>query len=147
MIKGTSIVQYPAKILTTRCSEVDVDSGLKPISTQLNRFRSACVINKGVGVAAPQLGVSKRFFLYHHGGRSFIAVNPIIEHASEASECALEGCLSLPGRQYQVSRPKVVTVKYVALDGELISETLDGFAARIFQHEIDHLDGICICDK
>lgn len=134
-------------MLTKRCSEVDVHNDLQSISTQLNRFRSACVINNGIGVAAPQLGISKRFFLYHYAGRSFIAVNPIIEHASEASESILEGCLSIPGKQYQVSRSKLVTVKYVALDGELISETLDGLPARIIQHEIDHLDGICICDK
>jgi peptide deformylase len=99
----------------------------------------------GVGLAAPQVGVGRRFFVADPStGRSSAAlcvlINPeVIE--SEGTQREEEGCLSLPGFTARVSRPSRILVKAVDREGTPVEREADGLLARVFQHEIDHLDG------
>ena len=101
----------------------------------------------GVGLAAPQVGVLKRLFTWQvddeHGGA---VANPVITDASEDAEESDEGCLSFPGLFYPVTRPLRIQVDYRDLAGDEHTIQLEGFNARVWLHEMDHLDGILFID-
>lgn len=100
----------------------------------------------GVGLAAPQIGVLKRVVVIDVGEGLLELVNPqIVEQ--EGEEIAVEGCLSIPGRQGNVKRASKVKVKYQDRDGNEQLVEGEGLLARALQHEIDHLDGILYIDK
>lgn len=103
----------------------------------------------GVGLAAPQVGRPVRLFTFHSGtdGESGALVNPEITWSSYETEEAEEGCLSIPGQYFPVERPSAVTVRAQELNGAQQEIAAQGFLARIFQHEIDHLDGILFIDR
>jgi peptide deformylase len=101
----------------------------------------------GVGLAAPQVGVLKRLFTWQiDDGAGGEVANPTLVDASEDAEESDEGCLSFPGLFYPVSRPLRVKVAYHDLDGDNHEVALEGFAARVWLHEMDHLDGILFVD-
>jgi peptide deformylase len=100
----------------------------------------------GVGLAAPQVGVQKRFFVYDVGDGPHVLFNPeIVDATGEWSY--EEGCLSLPGLAFEIVRPKVVTVKGVTLDGDDVVVEGDELLGRVFLHEIDHLDGVLMLER
>jgi peptide deformylase len=132
-------------VLLNKCSEVKYTE--KFFEKNLRTFQVACMLNNGVAVAAPQLGIPLRFFYYSYNGESFMAINPEIKMLSDATESHLEGCLSIPGKQYSIERSTSLEWKYMDEKQIVHEETAEGWKARIIQHEIDHLDGICICDK
>ncbi|MCC8019689.1 MAG: peptide deformylase [Rikenellaceae bacterium] len=108
--------------------------------------------NAGVGIAAPQVGISKRIIAVQRfdiDGEPFgIYLNPRITEASVGLVRSEEGCLSIPDARGLVMRHRTVTVEYNDPgDFTLRSETVDGFTAIVFQHEIDHLNGILFTDK
>lgn len=95
---------------------------------------------KGAGLAAPQLGDSRRWFVWERG----LVVNPtILQHGYELHE-EQEGCLSFPGLKVWIKRPKRCRVTYLDENGDVVTLDLDGHESTIFQHEVDHLDGKCI---
>ena len=100
---------------------------------------------EGVGLAAPQIGYNKRIFVINFSGdlRSFI--NPIISEV-KGFELSKEGCLSIPGKEFIRPRNNEITVLYQTPLGKIESRKLVGKAAIVFQHEIDHLDGLLISD-
>ncbi|MCX5688037.1 MAG: peptide deformylase [Candidatus Omnitrophica bacterium] len=104
----------------------------------------------GVGLAAPQVGVSKRIIVVEDAeSDSRIAltlINPKITHKKGKVKFC-EGCLSLPGVSSDVVRPEFITVEALNLDGNTLKINADGLFARIIQHEADHLDGIMFIDK
>lgn len=112
----------------------------------LDNMRDTMYANKGVGLAAPQIGVSKRVVVVDVGEGLIELVNPLIVGA-EGEETDVEGCLSIPGLVGDVKRAAVVTVKGLNRSGAEIEIKAEGFAARAFQHEIDHLEGILFTDK
>ncbi len=106
-------------------------------------------VEDGVGLAAPQIGVSKRVLIACptvKKGEEHVIVNPEILHSS-GRELGSEGCLSLPGIQGEVLRAKKIKVRYQDRFGEVITAELREFFARIIQHEMDHLDGILLIDR
>lgn len=106
--------------------------------------------SKGVGLAAPQVGVSKRVFVIDTGevGEKLACINPKIVTASKKEqETSSEGCLSLPGIDVEVTRPQGVTLLYTNLQGEEHRIETDGLLARVIQHEFDHLEGTLIIDR
>jgi peptide deformylase len=100
----------------------------------------------GIGLAAPQIGVRKRLFTYDVGEGPHAIVNPeIVESSGEWT--FEEGCLSVPGLHFEIVRPKVVTLQGVDLDGNEVVIEGDELLGRLFQHEIDHLDGVLLLDR
>ena len=110
----------------------------------------------GVGLAAPQVGVSERVIVVEYTEdeeneqapkKLFVMVNPEIKSASEDTEVATEGCLSVPGWQGEVERALAVTVKGQTRRGQPMKVKAKGWMARIFQHEIDHINGVVFTDR
>lgn len=101
---------------------------------------------QGVGLAAPQVGVSKRIAVVDVGDGLIELINPVIIH-KEGIETDTEGCLSIPGVKGEVSRAAKVKVKALDRHGKEVEYEGEGLLARAFQHEIDHLDGILFVDK
>jgi peptide deformylase len=103
----------------------------------------------GVGLAAPQVGISHRLLVYRvvHGGPLGVLINPELEWSSRDDEWMEEGCLSLPAVHVEVERP--VHVRVIAQDEWGSRQTVEasGLEARVIQHEIDHLDGVLILDR
>jgi peptide deformylase len=100
----------------------------------------------GVGLAAPQVGVQQRFFVYDIGDGPSVLLNPRIV-ASTGEWTYEEGCLSIPGLAFEVVRPKVVTVQALDLAGDEVVVEGDELLGRVFLHEIDHLDGVLLLDR
>lgn len=100
----------------------------------------------GAGLAAPQVGVQLRVFVYDAGEGPAAVVNPEISEA-EGSDVYEEGCLSVPGIYLDIERPEVVTARWQDLDGAWHEARADGFLARVFQHEMDHCDGKVFIDR
>jgi peptide deformylase len=100
-----------------------------------------------LGLAAPQIGVSKRVFVMSVHGRDRACFNPeIVQTSSELIEFS-EGCLSFPGESCTIKRPDTIIVKYQSYLGTWEETNLVGLEARCFQHELDHLDGITMHDR
>lgn len=102
----------------------------------------------GIGLAAPQIGVFKRVILIdlREGDKTIILVNPVIV-AKVGKEESIEGCLSYPGYEGKLVRPKKITVQGMELSGQKVEYAADGLLAKAFCHEIDHLDGILYVDR
>lgn len=101
----------------------------------------------GIGLAAPQIGISKRFFVYDLGDDTGpkALVNPVIAE-SDGEWLYEEGCLSVPGLHWEILRPKQIHVVGYDLDGNEVSLEADELLSRLIQHEFDHLDGILLVD-
>ena len=101
---------------------------------------------EGVGLAAPQVGILRRAVVVDMGEGLVELINPEIIFA-EGEECDQEGCLSIPGRRALVKRPAKVTVRAQNNEGEIFEIFGEGYLARAFCHELDHLDGVLYVDK
>ena len=101
---------------------------------------------EGVGLAAPQIGILRRYCIVDVGDGIIELVNPVIESMS-GEQTGEEGCLSIPNRYESVTRPMTVTVRAHDRNGNSFTITAEGFKARALCHEIDHLDGILYIDK
>lgn len=100
---------------------------------------------KGVGLAAPQVGVTERIVVIDAGEGPIVLINPTVTSA-EGQIKDVEGCLSIPGRNEYITRAERVTVQALNLEGKPIQLEGTELLARAFQHEIDHLDGILFID-
>jgi peptide deformylase len=101
---------------------------------------------EGGGLAAPQVGIGRRFFVFKTEDGPQVAINPEVVESSGEEEW-IEGCLSIPGIGFEIVRPALVTLRATDLDGNEILIEADDYLARMFQHEIDHLDGILAIDR
>jgi peptide deformylase len=101
----------------------------------------------GIGLAANQVGEHIRLFVMYVDGEFFHCFDPTIESHSDTVISSGEGCLSFPGEQCQVSRYETVVVKFANASGHYQTRELRGLAARCFQHELDHLNGITMHDR
>ena len=131
-------------VLRQRASEVvDVDGKLVQLAQDM---LTTMYEAPGLGLAAPQVGVQKRLFVYDIGEGPQIVVNPEIREAR--GEWGYdEGCLSIPGMSFELLRPKEVHLVGYDLDGNELSIEADELLARAFQHEIDHLDGVLFIER
>lgn len=122
------------------------DENLKALATHMFDLMRA---NRGVGLAAPQVGVNIRLFVMNPTGEpedDRVYVNPVLAE-SDGEETAEEGCLSLPGIHVDVIRGKTMRLQAQDLDGNPIDQCETGFVARIWQHEFDHLNGTMLTDR
>lgn len=113
----------------------------------LNEMASSLKELKAVGLAAPQIGISKRFFVMNAGDKTRLVINPSIVGEGSAMVETEEGCVSVPGVHKKVRRPRRISVTYTDESGNEVAEELKDFPARVFQHEFDHLDGVLFVDK
>ena len=141
------IRQFGDPILRTKARPVDhFDAALRAEIERMGRLMHDSI---GVGLAAPQAGVSHRLLVYRTEPDSPVQalVNPELEWSSRDREWMEEGCLSLPGVHVEVERPIHVRVRALDAEGEPVLVEASGFEARVIQHEIDHLDGVLILDR
>lgn len=108
--------------------------------------------NRGIGLAANQIGITKRVFVmgsYTVPGfpEPFALFNPKIIEASKEMILDQEGCLSYPGLYLTVKRPSWIVAEYQNSKGDTIEARFEGYLSKCFQHELDHLDGVCFVDK
>jgi peptide deformylase len=134
-------------VLKSRATAVDRFDG--SLRRQVGRMAGLMADALGVGLAAPQLGVSQRLLVYRVGPDAPVVAlaNPEIEWASEEREVFEEGCLSIPGVLVDVERPVHVRIRALDEEGDARSVEASGLEARVIQHEMDHLDGVLILDR
>lgn len=96
----------------------------------------------GIGLAAPQVHVPLRLFVWRNGEAIAALFNPVLTPLGEEVETAWEGCLSIPGLRGAVSRPRRIRFEGLDAEGRPVSGEAEGMAARVMQHETDHLDGV-----
>ncbi|MBA3263874.1 MAG: peptide deformylase [Thermoleophilaceae bacterium] len=134
-------------VLKSRATPVDhFDDSLR---RQVSRMAGIMNDAIGVGLAAPQLGISQRLLVYRVGPDAALTVlaNPELEWTSGDVELGEEGCLSIPGVTVDVDRPIHVRVRGLDEEGEQRLVEASGLEARVIQHEMDHLDGVLILDR
>jgi peptide deformylase len=133
-------------VLRQRAPEVtDIDARLKALSDDMIVTMYDA---PGVGLAAPQVGVQKRMFVYdlHDDRGPRTIVNPVVTEA-RGEWVYEEGCLSIPGLSWDIVRPKEIHLTGFDLDGHEISIEADEYEARVYQHEVDHLDGVLLVER
>lgn len=150
------ILQLGNPILRLRA---DIVNNLIDMETQhiIDRMKKTLASTQGVGLAAPQIGISKRVVIvasrptprYPNAPtmNPVVMINPSFQALSEAKEKDWEGCLSIPGIRALVPRHTEIQVLYTDERGQCAETRLEGFVARIFQHEYDHLDGFVYLDR
>jgi peptide deformylase len=131
-------------VLRARAEEItDIDGKLvRLVDDMLTTMYEA----PGIGLAAPQVGVRRRLFVYDIGEGPQALVNPTISE-SRGEWVYDEGCLSVPGYSFEIVRPKEVHLTGYDLDGNEVSVDADELLARLFQHELDHLDGVLLLER
>ena len=138
-----SLKIYPDSVLRQICEPVErFDSELRDLVHEMLVLMRE---NNGIGLAAPQAGIRKRLFVCELEGRDLSIVNPKIKNAKGQSEM-VEGCLSLPGFQVSVARNNKLLVRGYDLKGRRTNFRMSSLWARVAQHEVDHLNGVLICD-
>lgn len=149
------VYEYPHPILKQKAAKVGkVDDELRRFLDDMLETMYEAV---GVGLAAPQVGVSKRVVVIdaeqeddgagHRTGKPMYLINPEIIWRSEEKVCGEEGCLSVPDQRAEVERHAQVRVHYLDYEGKEQEILADDFLAIVIQHELDHLDGILYIDR
>lgn len=145
----TLVRQYPDPVLRMKANEVaDFDDS---VTSLVERMTALMEEARGVGLAAPQLGVLRRVLVYRTAEEDPVValVNPRVVEIGEETETSEEGCLSLGAATVvvEVERATAVTVEGSSPEGEPLRVEADGLQARVIQHELDHLDGVLTIDR
>jgi len=154
VVKKNKIITFKNQLLREKSLEVkNIDKEVKEIINHMNHIMNE---NNGIGLAAIQIGIPKRIItidLTKNQENQLIKpvktdlVNPVILSTSERMEYGMEGCLSVPGKQGEVLRHFWIELEGYTLNGEYFHKKLYDLAARVAQHEIDHINGILFIDK
>jgi peptide deformylase len=136
---------YGDPVLKTQAAKVtDIDGKLVRLVDDM--FDTLYHSDSGIGLAAPQIGVQKQIFVWDMDDEPMVILNPEIVE-SRGEWVYEEGCLSIPGIYVEMVRPKEVLMRGVGIDGNTIEIEADELAARLFQHELDHLNGVLMFDR
>ncbi|MBA3244126.1 MAG: peptide deformylase [Actinobacteria bacterium] len=141
------IRQYPDAVLRLRANDVDrFDENLVRLAERMTELMHDA---RGVGLAATQVGVLQRLFVFqpNEAAEATVVVNPELVARSAETDLADEGCLSLQGVHVPVERETAVTLHGLDLEGKPLRLELEGPPARIVQHELDHLDGVLMIER
>lgn len=152
------VAQRGERILTLTAAEVAQAELNSPWLKELAAAMHTTMLERnGVGIAAPQVYVSKRVIIVASRPNprypdapemdALVMVNPEILEKSELTVLGEEGCLSVPDERGQVARAQTIQLRYFTLEGVAVEMSLSGFPARIVQHEVDHLDGILFVER
>ena len=134
---GDPVLKTP----TTEVTEFD-DALVRLVEAMIQTMYEA----PGVGLAAPQVGVQKRLFVYDVGDGPNVVINPVLSDF-RGEWTYHEGCLSVPELWWDITRAKQVRLTGVDLDGNALDIEADELLARVFQHEVDHLDGVLLLER
>ena len=156
MANISEIAQLGAKVLRLQAQAVtDVQSAEN--QQIIDSMQSTLATTQGVGIAAPQISVSKRIIIIASRPtprypsaplmEPTVMINPSFQTLSDTREKDWEGCLSIPGIRALVPRYKEILISYITQQGGLVETQLEGFVARVFQHEYDHLEGKVYLDR
>jgi len=102
--------------------------------------------DSGIGLAAPQVGIQRQIFVWDMDDEPMVVLNPVIVE-SDGEWVYDEGCLSIPGLYVEMTRPKTVLMKGIDMNGNEVAIEADELEARLFQHELDHLNGVLMFDR
>jgi len=156
MANISDIAQLGAKVLRLQAEAVDNvhDTEIQQI---IETLQDTLATTQGVGIAAPQISVSKRIIIIASRPtlrypsaplmEPTVMINPAFQTLSETKEKDWEGCLSIPGIRALVPRYKEILINYTNQQGGFVEAKMEGFVARIFQHELDHLEGKVYLDR
>lgn len=145
LVALSRIRQYGDAVLRMQAREVEsFDDDLRRLAERMTALMHEA---NGVGLAATQVGVLRRIFVFVDEGEDRVIVNPVITKRSSESDTDDEGCLSLREVLVPVERSKAVTIEGVDASGERLELELGLPSSRIVQHELDHLDGVLIIDR
>ena len=146
--QALEIVWYPEQVLRQKAGPIaEVTDEVRAVAARMVELMHEA---RGVGLAAPQVGLSWRMFVANPTGEpddNRVFINPVLRDASRITETREEGCLSLPHVSVEVTRPAAITIEAIDEQGETFTLTSDGLPARVWQHENDHLDGVLIIDR
>lgn len=147
MYEDLKIIHYPDPRLRKAAASVTAfDDDLRALIARMFELMRE---DRGVGLAAPQVGISKRLFVMNDTGEpedDLVVINPVLTEGT-GNETDEEGCLSLPGIRAQIDRSKTLTLTAQNATGGTFTQTETGYLARIWQHETDHLNGIMLIDR
>lgn len=142
------IIHYPDPRLNKPCMPL-ADGKDSAVDALVEKMFELMFLSHGVGLAAPQVGINARLFIasptFDDNDRR-VYINPVLT-LLDGSQESEEGCLSLPGITCRVKRYNFATIKAMNLEGEIFEETGEELVARIFQHEMDHLEGRLLVDR
>ena len=149
------IYLYGSEVLRRKAEPIDLGDK-EGIAALVQDLKDTLTYSEGCGLAAPQIGVSKRVIIVdgdevaetypYLTGFKRTLINPVVLEESEKKCEFAEGCLSVPGIYSDVVRPESLTVEYYNEALEKVTETFDKFGARMIQHELSHLDGVLFTD-
>jgi peptide deformylase len=141
----SQVRQYGDAVLRMRANEVDsFDAELVRLGERMLGLMHDA---DGIGLAANQVGILRRIFVFNDEGHDRVIVNPVVTRSGGPLETSEEGCLSLGPVRVPVERPLEVTLEGKDAAGEPVTLELEGISARVVQHELDHLDGTLIIDR
>jgi len=145
MLALARIRQYGDPALRMKAREIEtVDDDVRRLAQRMTDLMHEA---QGVGLAATQVGVLRRLFVFSDEGEDSVLVNPVITKRSDETVLDDEGCLSLREVLVPVERASTVTIEGLGVDGEPLKLELEMPSARVVQHELDHLDGVLILDR
>ncbi|MYE67899.1 MAG: peptide deformylase, partial [Acidimicrobiia bacterium] len=145
-LEGVEIRLFGDPVLRSKAAEVTQIDG--SVARLCDGMFTTMYAARGIGLAAPQVGVRKRLFVYDEPetcGRGVI-LNPVLAD-SDGTWMFEEGCLSVPGYSWQIERPRRVALSGIDLNGNEVTVEADDLFARLIQHEIDHLDGVLLTER
>jgi peptide deformylase len=135
------------RYITTECEEFDFkDPPFDPVQFSQNLVKFM-YDNNGLGIAANQVGTPYRIFAMRGAPENFVCFNPKIVQYSEQNVVLEEGCLTYPGLLVKIKRSEFIRVRFQTPNGETLTKQFIGMSARVFQHEMDHLDGIVFYNR
>jgi len=142
-MKPMALVGQKKPVLQQVASPVLIEE-LPRMADLASRMLATCRVKKGLAIAAPQVGVSKRLVVCWDGS---VWINPRLVLDDEETTEEAEGCLSIPGRAFMVVRAVRCEITALSLGGEEVVADLEDLEARMWQHEVDHLDGVLISSR
>jgi peptide deformylase len=142
---GYTIRVFGDPVLKTKAAPVtEIDGKVARLVDEM--FDTLYTSESGIGLAAPQIGVQKQIFVWDMDDQPMVVINPeIVESSGEWLYD--EGCLSIPGLYVEMLRPNQVLMRGLDLDGNTVEIEADELAGRLFQHELDHLNGVLMFDR
>ncbi|MFA5355520.1 MAG: peptide deformylase [Candidatus Paceibacterota bacterium] len=144
-MNNLEIKKYPDPVLRKKCEEVE------EITPEVKKLIEEMVLvmgkDKGMGLAAPQVGISKKIIVFETGNGVTALINPKITKRGEKQFIDSEGCLSFPDLWIKIKRPEKIEVEALDITGRKIGLAASMMVSRVLQHEIDHLNGILFIDR